>query len=87
MLPGICAVYFILAVMVWQGAAQAPGDEDNRCVNERLLSNDVYPPNTRMLLDSRNYEDLISGSQPSWQELDVDGTGDGVGAREHNNNG
>jgi len=32
-----------------------------------------------MLMDSRNYEELISGSRPHWQQLDVDGTGFGVG--------
>jgi len=32
-----------------------------------------------MLMDSRNYEELISGSRPHWQQLDVDGTGIGVG--------
>jgi len=30
-------------------------------------------------MDSRNYEELISGSRPHWQQLDVDGTGFGVG--------
>jgi len=32
-----------------------------------------------MLMDSRNYEELISGSRPHWQQLDVDRTGFGVG--------
>jgi len=30
-------------------------------------------------MDSRNYEELISGSRQHWQQLDVDGTGFGVG--------
>jgi len=30
-------------------------------------------------MDSRNYEELISGSRPHWQQLDVDGAGFGVG--------
>ena len=68
----------ILAVVVWQVSAQAPGDEDNRCVNQRR---DVYPPNTRMLMDSRNYEQLITGSSAVWQALNVDGTGRGVSLR------
>jgi len=69
----------VLTVTVWQASAQAPGDEDTRCLNERATANDVYPPLTRMLMDSRNYEELISGSRPHWQQLDVDGTGFGVG--------
>ena len=42
---------------------------------------DVYPPNIRMLMDSRNYEQLISGSSAVWQALNVDGTGRGVSLR------
>ena len=65
-------LYGILAV--WQASAQAPGDENARCVNQR----GSYPPNTRMLMDSRNYEQLITGSGAVWQALNVDGTGRGV---------
>ena len=70
----------VLLVTVWQASSQAPGDEDQRCLNDRADANDVYPPLTRMLMDSRNYEELITGSRPDWQQLDVDGTGEGVGA-------
>jgi len=77
---GVCARYFLIvsfAVTVWQTSAQAPGDEDQRCLNERATANDVYPPLTKMLMDSRNYEELITGSRPHWRQLDVDGTGFG----------
>ena len=74
-----CSVLLTLLVTVWQVSAQAPGDEDQRCLNERAQANDVYPPFTKMLMDSRNYEELISGSRPHWQQLDVDGTDFGVG--------
>ena len=70
------SVCVALLVTVWQAAAQAPGDEDARCVRQR---GDVYPPHMKMLMDSRNYENLISRSRPHWQALDVDGTGRGVG--------
>ena len=70
------SVCLVLLVTVWQAAAQAPGDEDARCVHQR---GDVYPPNVTMLMDSRNYENLISRSNPHWDALDVDGTGSGVG--------
>jgi len=76
----VFSVCVVLLVTVWQASAQAPGDEDQRCLNERTQANDVYPPSTRMLMDSRNYEELISGSRPHWQQLDVDRTGFGVGA-------
>ena len=72
------SVCLVLLVTVWQASAQAPGDEDRRCVNQR---GDVYPPNTRMLMDTRNYEQLITGSSAVWQALNVDGTGSGVSGR------
>ena len=67
----------VLLVTVWQASAQAPGDEASRCVSQR----GSYPPNTRMLMDSRNYEQLITGSSAVWQAQDVDGTGSGVSMR------
>ena len=62
---------------VWQASAQAPGDENSGCVNQR----GSYPPGITMLMDSRNYEQLITGSGAVWQALDVDGAGQGVGGR------
>ena len=70
-------VCLVLLAAVWQASAQAPGDEDTRCVNQR----GPYPPNITMLMDSRNYEQLITGSSAVWQALHVDGTGSGVSMR------
>ena len=67
----------MVLVTVWQASAQAPGDEDSRCGNQR----GPYPLKTKMLMDSRNYEHLITGSSIVWQALDVDGTGRGVSMR------
>ena len=76
------SVCLVFLVTVWQvSAQQAPGNEDRRCVNQR---GDVYPPNTRMLMDFRNYEQLITGSSAVWQALDVDGTGSGVSGSHKN---
>ena len=33
----------------------APGDEDSRCVGR------TYPENVKVLMDSRNYEELLPG--------------------------
>ena len=68
-------VCLVLLVTVWQASAQAPGDEASNCVNQR----GAYPPNTRMLMDSRNYDQLITGAGAVWQAQNADGTGDGVG--------
>ena len=79
---GVGARYFLivsLAVTVWHTSAQAPGDEDSRCLNDRSAVGDVYPPDVRMLMDSRNYENLITGTHQHCQQLNVDGTGTGVG--------
>jgi len=75
------SVLFFLLVTLWQASAQAPGDENSRCLSERARIGDVYPPNTRMLMDTRNYEQLITGSSAVLQKVDVDGTGSGVGWR------
>ena len=72
-------VVSVLLVTVWQASAQAPGDESSTCVNQR----GAYPPNIRMLMDSRNYVQLITGSGAVWQARNVDGAGSGVGGR-HN---
>ena len=69
----VCLVFL---VTVWQASAQAPGDE-----NTERCGNQPYPPNTRMLMDSRNYEQLITGSSAVWQARDVDGAGSGVSMR------
>ena len=39
MLFSVCVV---LLVTMWQASSQAPGDEDQRCLNERAFANDVY---------------------------------------------
>ena len=68
------SVCLVLLVALWQASAQAPGDESSRCVNQR----GPYPPNTIMLMDSQNYEQLITGSSAVWQSLNMDGIGSGV---------
>ena len=73
----VCLLFLMVLVTMWQALAQAPGDESSRCVNRH----GPYPPNTRMLMDSRNYEQLITGSSAVWQARDVDGTGSGVSGR------
>ena len=75
------SMFLVFLVTVWQVSAQAPGDESSRCLYLRAQTGDVYPQNTRMLMDSRNYEQLITGSRSVWQALDVDRTGHGVGGR------
>ena len=73
----VCLVFLMVLVTVWQVSAQAPGDENRRCENQH----GSYPPNAKMLMDSRNYEQLLTGSSAVWQTRDVDGTGSGVGGR------
>ena len=65
----MCTHFFLLS------GPSAPGDEDSTCVDQR----GPYPPNVTMLMDSRNYEQLITGSGAVWQALNADGTGSGVG--------
>ena len=74
MVLGIHTLLLYGMLAMWQASSQAPGDENAICVSER----GSYPPNTKMLMDSRNYEQLITGSGAVWQALNVDGTGRGV---------
>ena len=71
------SVWLVMLVTVCQASAQAPGDESSTCMYQR----GPYHPNTRVLMDSRNYDQLITGSGAVWQALNVDGTGSGVGGR------
>ena len=71
------SVCLVFLVTVWQASAQAPGDKNSRCENQR----GSYPPFTEMLMDTRNYEQLITGSSAVWQSRDVDGSGSGVSGK------
>ena len=70
-----------VAIVVSHALAQAPGDGDELCV-EPFLENSSepnpfyrrpsYAANVRVLMDSRNYEDLLEGRSPAWQQVDND---------------
>ena len=56
-------------------AGGAPGDEDPICLGEELngILPPVYPPNSRVLLDSYHYFNLLPPQDgPVWQEVDLD---------------
>ena len=48
----------ILTLLTTGCSATAPGDEDSRCVMQR---SQPYPENVKVLMDSRNYEELLPG--------------------------
>ena len=50
--------FLFLALQLSTVYSTAPGDEDNRCVNQRTQP---YPENVKVLMDSRNYEQLLPG--------------------------
>ena len=61
----------VLSVLTCCVLAQAPGDGDAFCdVNQ----NDTIPApgNVRVLMDSRDYVDLLQGENPVWQQVDND---------------
>ena len=61
--------------MIGISAAQAPGDESPNCMDPEGEVLFVPPPeNQRVLMDSRNYENLL-GSFGVWDFRDVDGDG------------
>ena len=55
--------FFISSVL-----AQAPGDGDAPCVETGAR----YAANVRVLMDSRDYIDLLQGEKPVWQQVDND---------------
>ena len=48
--------------------AQAPGDGDAPCVETGAR----YAANVRVLMDSRDYVDLLQGENSVWQQVDND---------------
>ncbi len=67
-----CAVHSILL----QVMSQAPGDADSFCTKESGTAPlPPYPPNTRILMDSYQYINLLpalAGRESTWQQVDVD---------------
>ena len=55
-------------------AQTAPGDEDNRCM-EQLPSNDE---NVMMLMNSRHYLQLLHENRAVWDEMDFDNNNAGT---------
>ena len=72
----LCSL-LLLVVSVLGLLAQAPGDADGACLVGGNTKS--YPAGWRVLMDSRNYVDLLGGSQPAWRSRDLDGQGQGVG--------
>ena len=50
----------ILTLLIAGCSAIAPGDEDSWCVNQRTQP---YPKNVKVLMDSRNYKQLLPGHE------------------------
>ena len=46
----------------------APGDEDSSCVRQ----NPAVPDNVKMLMNSRNYEQLLGVEGAVWDQIDFD---------------
>ena len=69
-------VILILSCLLSVLSASAPGDEDSFCVtldqNPRITP-PVHPPNSRVLMDSFNYINLLPPhNAPVWQFVDND---------------
>ena len=52
----------ILTLLTTSCSGTAPGDEDSRCVDQRKKP---YPENVKVLMNSRNYEELLPGHSDS----------------------
>jgi len=60
--------------------AYSPGDGDPFCTQlSSAVTPPIYPPNSRILMDSLHYLNLLSplpSISSAWQEVDVDGNRD-----------
>ena len=69
-------VVFCVAILVSLTSAGTPGDEDSFCINELPSSGTpppIYPPNSKILLDSYNYVNLLPPQDGAvWQAVDND---------------
>ena len=69
---GVLYVMILVSII----SARAPGDGDLFCTNELLSSGTIppsYPPNSKILLDSYNYVNLLPPQDGAvWQEVDND---------------
>ena len=74
-------VVLLLLLLLPVVHAQAPGDGDSFCTSPSILL-PTYPPNTKILMDSYSYLNLLpSPVTPAggvWQEVDVDGELGGI---------
>ena len=65
-------LYFALSLV----RSQAPGDGDPFCTQlSEAVTPPAYPPNTRILMDSFHYLQLLSpvtNIPSAWQQVDVD---------------
>ena len=69
----------LLLLTLSSSSAQAPGDEDSNCINDRDVLN--HPDNEKTLMDSYHYRTLLpgngSGHDPVagavWNDRSVDG--------------
>ena len=67
----------LLAVVLLAGfsCSQSPGDADAVCTETLAKHRPTYPSNIRTLMDSADYENLISKDTtppPVWQTVNVD---------------
>ena len=68
---------FLLSILLSVVSASTPGDEHSFCTDELQASATttppVYPPNSRILMDSYNYVSLLPPHDMSvWQQVDND---------------
>ena len=69
------SVLLLVAILVSMVSAGAPGDEDIFCTNDSygVTIPPLYPPNSKILLDSYNYVNLLPPQDNAvWQAVDND---------------
>ena len=63
-----------IGILAGPSCAQAPGDEQRICTELLAALHPVYPNNVKRLMDTADYENLITGRTPApvWQTVNAD---------------
>ena len=72
MLRRTVSIYILWSVLVFLATASAPQDVDPFC-NSENFSSPLFSPNTRVLMDSFHYVNLLPPQDGAvWQQVDDD---------------
>ena len=72
--------FIILTLLVWEVMSDCINPDtamfESECrTNPRFIQEHILPPNWGLMLDSRDFRNLVEDRDPAWELRDVDGDG------------